>query len=124
MGQLHTDGLEGELSDQLLERCTHLLEVQKDEMTDVVVHMERGRYPALSESRAPFTNLQCEVRGAETVGTLRQVYERVLPGLTGLESLEPSQAMSELTTLVQLLEEGVPPRLAPSSLIAEMDVRG
>lgn len=55
MDQLQTDGLEGEVSDKLLGRCTHLLEVQRDEMKDIVVHMERERYPALSESSTAFT---------------------------------------------------------------------
>ena len=47
--ELRSAGTEGEISDKLLGRCTHLLEVQRDEMKDIVVHMERGRYPALSE---------------------------------------------------------------------------
>lgn len=38
--------------------------------------------------------------------TLKQVYDRVLAGLTGLESLTPTDAKAELNTLVQLLEEG------------------
>lgn len=38
--------------------------------------------------------------------TLKQVYDRILAGLTGLESLTPTDAKAELNTLVQLLEEG------------------
>ena len=43
---------------------------------------------------------------ADHVETLNQVYDRILAGLTGLESLTPTDAKAELNTLVQLLEEG------------------
>ena len=47
--RLRTSGVEG-VSDVMLGRCAKVLEVQRDELRDIVVHIERGRYPALSES--------------------------------------------------------------------------
>lgn len=48
--RLQADGIKGHLSDKVLGHCLILLESQRDEIKDVMIYMERGRYPALSTS--------------------------------------------------------------------------
>jgi hypothetical protein len=103
MEKLQTDAMRGQYSDKVLGHCLILLEAQRDELKDAVVYMERGRYPALSKSLFRIIKLLSVLI---FIGTLQQVYDRILQGLSALERLTPSEAKAELSSLTQLLEQG------------------